>query len=124
MLNSDKNTTATDVARSMRRLGFSREGIYDTLTGAGIPGGEVQLLLDRIEDEFEDTELESRISQLAEEVEKIFGSELEKFKIEFESSMRSVNEDLKSVLSCMESLENRIIELQGSCGRIKGNMEE
>lgn len=123
MLDSDGNTTVTDIARSMRRLGFSREGIYDTLTGTGIPGGEAQLLLDRIEDEFEDAELDSRISQLAEEVERIFSSELEKSRIEFKSRIRSMNKNLKSVVSGVESLEDRIIELQGSCKRMKREMK-
>lgn len=115
MFDSRNEVTATDIARSMKRLGFLQQEIYDTLTGTGISGGEVQLLLDRIEDEFEDVELESRVSRLAEEVEKIFGLKMEKLKIELNSRLRVLNRNVGEMSSDLESLNSRIIELQGIC---------
>lgn len=115
MLDSAEEVTATDVTRSMKRLGFSNQEIYDTLTGVGIPGGEVQLLLDRIEDDFEDAKLESRVSQVAKEVEKIFSEELEKSKTDLESKLRTLIRNMKKTGSDLERLEKRVTELQGIC---------
>lgn len=100
----------------MKRQGFSKEDIYDTLTGAGIPGNEVQLLIDRIEIDFEDASMKSKTSRLGEEVKKIFSSELEKTKTELDSKIRILNESLKSAESGLERLEERIVELQVEIG--------
>ena len=77
MKNPDEKPTATDIIRVMRRIGFSREEIYDTLTGTGLKGGEVQRLMDRIEIDFEETEIKSRKSRLAIEMKDILDRKLE-----------------------------------------------
>lgn len=115
MLDSREEITATDVTRSMKRLGFSHQEIYDTLTGVGIPGGEVQFLMDRIDDDFEDAELDSRTSRLAEEVEEIFSRELERSKVDLESKLQTLKRNLDDTSSDLERLEKRITELQGIC---------
>lgn len=122
MLSSKEEFTATSVIRSMKRFGFPPGEIYDTLTGAGIQGGEVQLLMDRIEDDFEDAKIESRASRLGEEVEEIFQNKLRDVMVELRSELRSFKRDITSVSGKLDSLEDRVSELQGICTR--GNLEK
>lgn len=123
MLDSGEEITATDVVRSMKRLGFSHQEVYDTLTGVGIPGGEVQFLMDRIDDEFEDAELESRVSRLAEETEDIFSRELKKSKVDLKSDLRVLKRKMKNLDSDLERLEERISELRGFCEDLSGDAQ-
>lgn len=58
----------SDLMRSMLRMGFSREEIYEVLAGAGVFGEEVHLLLDHLEVEFEESGLGTRPSHLAGEL--------------------------------------------------------
>lgn len=112
MLEAKDGLASTDVIRSMRRLGFQRGEIYDTLTGTGLPGEEIQLLIDRVEVEFEDARLEPRTSRLAEEVDRIFRARLEKSKSEFKEKLHSLDYALQSIKSEVEKLKDRIVELQ------------
>lgn len=111
-LRRGKGLAATDVILSMFRLGFSPEEIYDTLTGAGLPGEEVQLLIDRVEAEFEEARLETRTSRMAKEVEGIFRLQLEKSEAEIEGSLHSLIQELKSLENEFRKLEERVLEVQ------------
>lgn len=124
MLDSKPEITITDVVRSMKRNGFSYEEIYDTLSGAGISGGDAQLLLDRIESDFEDAKIKSRTSRLGEEVKKIFSSKLEENKIKLNSKLRIINQNLKKATSDLKMLEDRITELQEICTKITAKREK
>lgn len=115
MLSSKNGPTITDVTRSMKRIGFSKQEIYDILTGAGISGGETQMLIDRIENDFEDAKIGSRKSRLGKEVEKIFSLKLKESKMEMKSNFRKMNENLKSMIKAIERLEDRTTELQSIC---------
>ncbi|MEW6592726.1 MAG: hypothetical protein AB1305_03450 [Candidatus Hadarchaeota archaeon] len=64
--------SALDVIQSMMREGFSRGDVYDVLTGTGLPGEQVQLMIDRVKADFEGAGLEPRTSRLAAEVERVF----------------------------------------------------
>ena len=111
MFDSDENPTTTDIARVMKRLGFSQEEIYDTLTGAGIPGTDAQLLLDRIDDEFEDVEYESKVSRVGEEVKDIFEAELDVLRIKLDSRIRTFEKNIASLEGKVENLEKQISKL-------------
>lgn len=73
------------------------------------------MLMDRIENDFEDAKIESRKSRLAKEVEKIFSLKLKESRMQIKSSFRKINENLKSVNGTLERLENRTTELQNIC---------
>lgn len=115
MFDSEKEPMIVDVVRSMKRVGFSYEEVFDVLTGAGISGGEVQLLLDRVEENFEDAKVESRASRLGKEVEIIFDKKLGEIDIELESKFRTFNRKLEEMNNAIEILENRVSELQRVC---------
>ncbi len=112
MFGSDERPTILDVVRSMKRLGFSYEEIYDVLTSAGISSGEVELFLDRIEVDFDDIKIKSKKSRIGEELEKVFKHHLKKIKIEINSEIRILKEKIKSTNTGIERLEQRINELQ------------
>lgn len=115
MFDSEKEPMIIDVVRSMKRVGFSYEEVFDVLTGAGISGGELQLLLDRVEENFEDAKVESRASRLGKEVETIFDKKLGEVNIELESKFRTFNRKLEKMNNAIEILENRVSELQSVC---------
>jgi hypothetical protein len=74
----------------MMREGFSRDETYDVLAGMGLPGEQVQLMIDRVKIEFEGAGLESRPYRLAVEVEKVFRET-------FEDSQRDLLTKLDSI---------------------------
>ncbi len=112
MFKSEEKPTATNLIRSMKRLGFLDEEIYDTLTNAGLPGGDVQILIDRIETDFEDAEMESQKSRLGKEVEEIVEQKTEKLEIKICSELRKINKNMKEVQNELSSLQDRLIEFQ------------
>ncbi len=114
MFDSDENPTILDMVRSMKRIGFSYGEIYDILTGAGIPTGEAEILLDRIEADFDDAKLKSKKSRLGEEVRKIFTQQLKETKIELNSEIRILKEKIKSTNTELETLQEKITELQNN----------
>lgn len=122
MLESDVEPAPVDFIRSMKRLGFSKEEIYDTLTGTGLDGEEVELLMDRVEINFQDMKFESRVSRLGEEVKTIFEDELREKDVELNSKFRILRRKMESLKSDIEKLEGRMVELQRIC--IKGKMSE
>ncbi|MCK4405567.1 MAG: hypothetical protein KAV43_03565, partial [Hadesarchaea archaeon] len=66
------SVAASDVIRSMMRSGFSHDEIYDVLAGTGLPGEQIQLLIDRVAAEFQEAKFEPQTSRLGVEVEKVF----------------------------------------------------
>ena len=103
-----KGVAASDIIRSMARAGFSREEIYDVLTGVGLPGEQLQLLMDRIAAEFHDANLEPRPSRLAIEVERIFQSSIDDVRHDLLARADSLARQLELVKLEMEKL-NRLI---------------
>jgi hypothetical protein len=72
-----KGVEVSDLIRSMMRMGFSREEIYEVLAGAGVFGEEVHLLMEHLRAEFEESGLEARPSHLAGELLRVLKPELE-----------------------------------------------
>lgn len=122
MRQSNTEPAPTDFIRSMKRLGFSRGEIYDTLTGAGLQGEEVELLMERVEINFQDMEFESKTSRLGSEVEEIFENRLNGTEIKMNSEFRILKRKLDSLESSIEGLLEQIIELQKIC--IEGEIED
>ncbi|MDI6884271.1 MAG: hypothetical protein QMD00_03975 [Hadesarchaea archaeon] len=105
---------ASDVIRSMMRAGFSHDEIYDVLTGTGLPGEQVQLLIDRVAAEFHEAKLEPHPSRLATEVEKVFRGEIEDLQHMMLTQMDSLTRQLELVKTELEKLGRRVVELQSA----------
>jgi len=116
-LNSSRGLAASDVIRSMKRLGFADDEIYDVLTGIGLPGEQVQLLIDRVSAEFEEAKLEPRTSRLAAEVQRIFKEALLETRSEISAQMKALSDELQLIRSEIERLCNRIVDLQSLIDR-------
>jgi DNA-binding transcriptional MerR regulator len=85
-----KGVAVSDLIRSMLRMGFSREEIYEVLAGAGVFGEEIHLLMEHLRAEFEESGLEARPSHLA-------GELLRALKPELEALVREVTARLDSL---------------------------
>jgi chaperonin cofactor prefoldin len=120
MLDSGDGLAASDIIRSMMRLGFPREEIYDTLTGMGLPGEQVQLLIDRVRIELEEAKLENRSSQLATEVGRVFGERMEELETALSSRLSSISQKFELFGGKLEKLEARVLELQTMICRMNG----
>ncbi len=103
---------ASDVIRSMMRMGFSHDEIYDVLTGIGLPGEQIQLLTDRVSVEFHEAKLEPRTSRLGVEVGRIFEGAFEELRHELFARMSSIARELEFVKVKLEKLGMRVVELQ------------
>ena len=108
---------ASDVIRSMKRLGFADDEIYDVLTGVGLPGEQVQLLIERVSAEFDEAKLEPRTSRLAVEVQRIFNDSIMGTKSEISTRMNALSDELQLIRSEIEKLSNRIVDLQSIIDR-------
>jgi len=108
---------ASDVVRSMKREGFADEEIYDVLTGTGLFGEQVQLLIDRIAAEFEEAKLEPKPSRLGVEVSKMFKAEFEDFKHGLTTRIDSLSHGLGFLKVELEKLGRRVVELQAEITR-------
>ena len=73
----------------MMRRGFQRGDIYNTIVGVGLPGEQVQLLLDRVQAEFEEANLASRASVLAEEISRKVDETIKEMEIKIISELRN-----------------------------------
>ncbi len=113
MLDSSEKPNVVNLVRSMRRIGFSYEELYDGLTGAGISSMEAQLLLERIEEDFEDTNIESQSTRLGREVERVFDEKLKETKVEIKSKLRKFEMKIEKISDMIDDMEKRISELQG-----------
>lgn len=103
---------ASDVIRSMMRMGFSHDEIYDVLTGIGLPGEQIQMLTDRVLADFHEAKLEPRTSRLGVEVERIFEGAFEELRHELFARMSSIARELEFVKVKLEKLGMRMVELQ------------
>lgn len=117
MLKPNSGVAASDVIRSMKRLGFADDEIYDVLTGIGLPGEQVQLLIDRVSVEFEEAKLEPRTSRLATEVQRIFKDVLLETRSEISAQIKALSDELQLIRSEIERLGNRIVDLQSLVDR-------
>jgi len=75
----------------MMREGFSRDEVYDVLAGTGLPGEQVQLMIDRVKMEFDGAGLEPRTYRLAVEVGKVFREEFENFQRDIMVKLDSIS---------------------------------
>ncbi len=107
-----KGLVISDVIRSMMRMGFPHDEIYDVLSGAGVPGEHVQLLIDRISAEFHDMGIEPQTSRLAREIQDIFKIELEETLSNILSHASLISREIISIKTEMEKLNKRVIDLQ------------
>jgi archaellum component FlaC len=101
----------------MKRLGFADDEIYDVLTGIGLQGEQVQLLIDRVSAEFEEAKLEPRISRLAVEVQRIFKDVLLEARSEISAQIKALSDESQLIRSEIERLSNRIVDLQSLVDR-------
>ncbi len=106
------SVAASDVIRSMMRSGFSHDEIYDVLTGTGLPGEQVQLVIDRVAAEFREAKFEPQTSRLGVEVEKVFREAFEGLWHDLFASIDSVSRKLEFVKVELEKLGMRVVELQ------------
>ena len=114
---------ASDLIRSMKHLGFGRDEIYDVLVGVGLPGEQVQLLIDRVSAEFYEAKLEPQPSRLAKEVREIFEAQLEGVRHELLARIDSLSNRLELVGVELEKLGKRILELQSIAVKIQARGE-
>jgi hypothetical protein len=75
----------------MFREGFSRDEIYDVLTGIGLPWQEVQLLIERVDAELREAGFESRPTQM----KKVLEDALQETKQELLSHLESLARQLE-----------------------------
>ncbi len=92
-----KGVGISDLIRSMLRMGFSREEIYEVLAGAGVFGEEVSLLLEHLRAEFEESGLEARPSHLAGELLRLLKPELGLLLRELDTRFKLLLQELDSL---------------------------
>lgn len=111
-MRSKDGVAASDVIRSMMRIGFAHDEIYDVLTGVGLPGEQVQLLIDRVSAEFREAKLESQSSRLGAEVSEVFRAELADVQHEMVTQIDRISRELELVKGELKKLGNRVVKLQ------------
>ena len=104
----------------MMREGLPHDEIYDVLTGIGLPGEQIQLLIDRIAAEFHEAKLEPRTSRLGAEVEKFFSEAFEGLRHELATRMDRLSLELDLFKLELEKLGKRIVDLQSVIIRFHG----
>lgn len=104
--------SASDIIRSMMRVGFLRDEIYDVLSGVGLPGEQVQLLIDRVAAEFHGAGLEPRPSRLAAEVGEVFERRFEELHHAALNRVDFLARQLELLRTELEKLGRRVVELQ------------
>ena len=108
---TDGGVAASDIVRSMKREGFLDEEIYDVLTGIGLPGEHVQLIIDRVSAEFSEAKLEPRTTRLGIEVKRVFEEALKEIQHEILTKIDAFSRELMLAKNEVEKLHNMIIEL-------------
>ena len=103
---------ASDIIRSMTREGFSRDEIYDVLSGIGLPGEQIQLLIDRVAAEFHDAGLEPKPSRLAAEVKEVFEMKFGELSHAIITRVDSLAQQLGLLHTEIEKLGRRVVKLQ------------
>ncbi len=109
---ADGGVAASDIVRSMKREGFADEEIYDVLAGIGLPGEQVQLIIDRVSAEFSEAKLEPRTTRLGVEVKRVFEEALEETRHEILVKIDAFSRELMLVKNEVEKLGRRVVELQ------------
>jgi len=108
---TDGGVAASDIVRSMKREGFSEEEIYDVLTGIGLPGEHVQLIIDRVSAEFSEAKLEPRTTRLGVEVKRVFEEALKEIQHEILTKIDTFSRELMLAKNEVEKLYKIILEL-------------
>lgn len=103
---------ASDIVRSMKREGFADEEIYDVLTGIGLLGEHVQLIIDRVSAEFSEAKLEPRTTRLGVEVRRVFEETLGETRHEILTKIDAFSRELALAKNEVEKLHNVIVDLQ------------
>lgn len=98
----------------MMREGFSHGEIYDILTNVGLPGEQVQLIMDRVAVEFRSASIRPRPSRLAEEVGTTFREVMDDFKHETFTRMDSITHRLELVDTNLRRLVGFLVELRSA----------
>ena len=111
---------ASDVIRSMMHAGFSRDEIYDVLTGIGLYGEQVQLLIDRVAAEFHEAGLESRPSRLTTEVKGVFEEAFGELQHMMLARIDSLARQLELVKTELEKLRARVVGAQSFMNHKEG----
>jgi uncharacterized protein (DUF111 family) len=108
---TDGGVAASDIVRSMKREGFLDEEIYDVLTGIGLPGEQVQLIIDRVSVEFSEAKLEPRTTRLGVEVKRVFEEALKEIQHEILTKIDTFSRELMLAKNEVEKLHKIILEL-------------
>jgi len=108
---TDGGVAASDIVRSMKREGFLDEEIYDVLTGIGLPGEHVQLIIDRVSAEFSEAKLEPRTTRLGVEVKRVFEEALKEIQHEILTKIDTFSRELMLAKNEVEKLHKIILEL-------------
>jgi hypothetical protein len=103
---------ASDIVRSMKREGFADEEIYDVLAGIGLPGEQVQLIIDRVSAEFSEAKLEPQTTRLGVEVKRVFEETLGETRHEILTKIDAFSRELMLAKNEVEKLHKIILELQ------------
>jgi hypothetical protein len=82
------------------------------LSGVGLPGEQVQLLIDRVAAEFHGAGLESKPSRIAAEVEEVFERKFEELRHAALTRVDSLTHQLELLHTEIEKLGRRVVELQ------------
>jgi hypothetical protein len=110
----------------MTREGFSRDEIYDVLSGIGLPGEQVQLLIDRVAAEFHEAGLDPKPSRIGAEVGRVFEEKFEELRHAALTRVDSLAHQLELLRTEIRKLRRRMVELQSmrmarDFGRVKKN---
>jgi hypothetical protein len=109
---ADGGVAASDIVRSMKREGFADEEIYDVLAGIGLPGEQVQLIIDRVSAEFSEAKLEPRTTRLGGEMKQVFEEALKETRHEILTKIDVFSRELMLAKNEVEKLHKIILELQ------------
>ncbi len=109
---ADGGVAASDIVRSMKREGFADEEIYDVLAGIGLPGEQVQLIIDRVSAEFSEAKLEPRMTRLGVEVRRVFEETLGETRHEILTKIDAFSRELMLAKNEVEKLHKIILALQ------------
>ena len=107
---TDGGVAASDIVRSMKREGFLDEEIYDVLTGIGLPGEHVQLIIDRVSAEFSEAKLEPRTTRLGVEVKRVFDEALKEIQHEILTKIDTFSRELALTKNEVAKLHSMILE--------------
>jgi hypothetical protein len=87
------------------------------LAGIGLPGEQVQLIIDRVSAEFSEAKLEPRTTRLGVEVKRVFEETLAETRHEILTRMETFSRELMLAKNEVEKLSGRVAELQTAATR-------